>query len=255
MGLWEPSVLTKNSPARSTDAHISIVGHITKIELLRHLDATEMGNGFANRFMWVCSKRSKYLPRGGSLCDTDFYSIVTKLKNATEFARQKGETAFTWDEEGGAYWDSIYPRLSSGGNGMAGAVTGRAEPIVLRLSLIYALLEQSDAIREHHVRAAEALWNYCDESVKYIFGDKTGDPIADGIMCALQKAGEKGMTRTEIRDHFGRHLSTTEVVRALMGLQEQGAVRLEKEQDTGGRPAERWFAVMPSQPLAEDEEG
>jgi hypothetical protein len=247
-------VLTKNSPAKATDAHISIVGHITKIELLRHLDATEMANGFANRFMWVCSKRSKFLSRGGSLCDADFFPVVTKLRNATEFARQKGETAFTWDEEGGAYWDSIYPRLSSAGTEWRPQSPDGREPIVLRLSLIYALLDQSDSIRAHHVRAADALWNYCDNSVKYIFGDKTGDPIADGIMCALQKIGEKGMTRTEIRDHFRRHLSTTEVERALMGLQEQGAVRLEREQDTGGRPAERWFAVTPGQPVAEDEE-
>jgi len=51
--------LTKNSPARATGAHISIVGHITADELVRLLNATEAANGFLNRF-WcsACAARS-----------------------------------------------------------------------------------------------------------------------------------------------------------------------------------------------------
>lgn len=57
--------LTKNNPAVSTGAHISIIGHITKDELQRYLDRTEAGNGFGNRFIWLFVKRSKCLPEGG----------------------------------------------------------------------------------------------------------------------------------------------------------------------------------------------
>ena len=39
--------LVKNSPAKATGAHISIMGHITRDELRRYLDRTEAGNGFA----------------------------------------------------------------------------------------------------------------------------------------------------------------------------------------------------------------
>lgn len=42
------SSMTKNSPARCTNAHISIVAHITLEELIRLLDSTETSNGFAN---------------------------------------------------------------------------------------------------------------------------------------------------------------------------------------------------------------
>ena len=58
-------ILNKNSPARATGAHISILGHVTKAELLRYLTSTEAANGFANRFLWVCVRRSKCLPEGG----------------------------------------------------------------------------------------------------------------------------------------------------------------------------------------------
>ena len=41
--------IVRNDPLRATDAHIGIVGHITRAELLRYLTATELANGFANR--------------------------------------------------------------------------------------------------------------------------------------------------------------------------------------------------------------
>ena len=63
------STLTKNSPARATDPHVSIIGHITGTELKRLLSETEAANGFANRFMWFCVKRSKLLPEGGNFTD------------------------------------------------------------------------------------------------------------------------------------------------------------------------------------------
>jgi len=50
--------LTKNNPIRATGAHISILGHITQDELLRHLNDIEQGNGFANRFIWVLAAKS-----------------------------------------------------------------------------------------------------------------------------------------------------------------------------------------------------
>ena len=43
--------MAKNTPAKATDAHISIVGHITEQELHRALAEVEGFNGFANRFL------------------------------------------------------------------------------------------------------------------------------------------------------------------------------------------------------------
>lgn len=59
------STLTKNNPVKATGAHIGIVGHITEMELRRYLSETEVFNGFGNRFIWICVKRSKVLPEGG----------------------------------------------------------------------------------------------------------------------------------------------------------------------------------------------
>src|SRR4051812_34046025 len=67
---WEGGELrsmTKNSPARATDAHIGLIGHITTEEIRRYLSRTEMANGLGNRFMWFLVRRSKCLPEGGSV--------------------------------------------------------------------------------------------------------------------------------------------------------------------------------------------
>ena len=56
--------LTKNAPAHATGAHISIGGHITRDELRREISETDMANGLANRFLWLCVRRSKCSTRG-----------------------------------------------------------------------------------------------------------------------------------------------------------------------------------------------
>jgi hypothetical protein len=65
---WEDGnlrTMTKNSPARATDGHISLVGHITREEYRRELTQTESANGFANRCCIVAVDRSKCLRRAG----------------------------------------------------------------------------------------------------------------------------------------------------------------------------------------------
>jgi len=240
------STLTKNSPARATGAHISIIGHVTRPELLRYLSSTEAGNGFGNRFLWCCVRRSKFLPEGGQTHTLDLGPLMRELGEAVRFAR--GMEKLSRDDEARQIWASIYPDLSAGRPGLLGSMTARAEAQTMRLASIYALLDQSDRVRGEHLMAALALWDYCEASARYIFGQALGDPVADEILRAL-KAAPRGMTRTEVRDLFGRNKKADEVGRALGLLLEQNLVVFRKE-PTGGRPTERWF----TKDLAPDEE-
>src|SRR5205809_236291 len=74
--------LTKNSPARATDPHVSIVGHCTSQELIRNLDSTEAANGFANRFLWIYAERSKLLPDGGAFETVDLSRVTLRLQQS-----------------------------------------------------------------------------------------------------------------------------------------------------------------------------
>lgn len=237
-------VLTKNSPARATAAHVSLIGHITRDEVLRYLDTTEAGNGFANRFLWACVRRSKLLPEGGRIDEADFAAFVQRLTETVEFARGIGR--LRRDEEARALWHETYATLSREVPGLLGAVTARAEAQVLRLSCLYALLDKSLLIRRQHLEAALALWAYCEASARFIFGDTLGDPMADEILRALRRS-DSGLTRTEINRVFKGNRAAVEIGRALGRLLEMGLAMCQPDQSTGGRPAERWYAVEPSQ--------
>jgi len=148
-------ILTKNSPAVATGPHVSVIGHITRDELLRQLDSTEAANGFANRFLWVCVRRSKVLPEGGQPPEAELHALTGRLRDILAFAETAGE--LSRDDDARALWAEVYPELSAGKLGLFGAVTARAEAQVLRLSALYALLDRSTLIRPAHLVAALAV--------------------------------------------------------------------------------------------------
>jgi Bifunctional DNA primase/polymerase, N-terminal/Protein of unknown function (DUF3987)/Primase C terminal 1 (PriCT-1) len=234
-------ILNKNSPTQATDAHISLIGHITADELRRYLTVTEKGNGFANRILWICARRSKSLPEGGSVDQSELQGVISRIAEAAKFARSIDELRRT--EKAARLWREIYPELSAGSPGLLGAVTSRAEAQVMRLASIYALLDSSKVIKEVHLRAALALWKYAEQSARYVFGDSLGNPMADQLLKELRKSPD-GMTRTEIRDLFGRNRRAEEIEAALASLAECGLARTETDNGQGrGRPSERWVAL------------
>ena len=226
-------IMTKN-PIKASQAHISIVGHITKDELLRNLDETETANGFANRFLWCFIRRSKYLAEGGSLQESELNNLVTKMNKAAMYARMTKE--LKRDEQARRKWIEIYPKLSDGHTGLLGSVTSRAEAQVMRLACLYALLDCEEIILIEHLEAALALWQYCEDSARYIFGSQSGNKTADTIYAALLGA-EEGLTKTQIRDLLQRNASASQVNSALKLLIELGRVEVRKE-GTKGRSAE-----------------
>ncbi len=229
--------MTKNSPGRASAAHISIIGHITRDELLRYLDSTEYGNGFGNRFLWICVSRSKCLPEGGAIHTVDFSDLNSKLRQAVRFGAS-AERIFKTDSAK-RLWQSVYPELSEGKPGQLGAMTARAEAQVLRLSAIYALLDLSIEVQDVHLKAALALWKYSEDSARFIFGDALGDPIADELLRLLSRKST-GFTKTDIRDHFNKNMPALEIDKALNLLLKLRRIEQVKE-TTSGRPAERYF--------------
>jgi hypothetical protein len=230
-------ILTKNSPGRATEPHISLVGHITTEEFRRNLSSTEAANGFANRNLIVCADRSKKLPEGGQVDQDVMATLAAELASALTFAKTAGELRF--DDEARAFWREVYDELSEGKPGLFGSLLGRSEAHVLRLSMIFALTDSSRAIGPQHLMAAVSLWEFCERSIAHIFGDDLGDPVADDLLRVLRSRPD-GTTRTEIFNYFGRHQNSGRIAQALGLLLKHGLARVE-EQATGGRPVEKWF--------------
>lgn len=92
------------------------------------------------------------------------------------------------------------------------------------------------------VSAWYPLVRYSNDSVRHIFGDTTGNHIADTILRAL-RANPDGLSRTDIySDLFGRNTKAEKIDDALASLLATGMVRQQRLDRTGGRPANVFFA-------------
>jgi len=231
----ELNTLTRNSPAKATGASISIIGHITIPELLRNLKETELANGFANRFLWMVVKRSKSLPEGGNFSPSEIQRLAERLKDAVTYAQTVEE--MKRDDETKEIWSKVYDDLGNDKPGMYGTIVSRGQAQVARLSCLYALLDQSAIIKIEHLNAALAFWERAEASVRYIFGMRTGDPVADDILSALESRGE--LDQTGINELFGRNKRADSIELALSNLKGYGLITFRKE-ETGGRPRQLW---------------
>ncbi len=225
--------VTKNNSLRATGAHISVIGHITETELGKKMDNNAIFNGFGNRFLIVCAKRARLLPDGGNLTDESFEILAAELSKAIDAARKISR--LTRNDEARRLWHEVYPKLTGDRAGSFGAITSRAEAHVLRLSMIYALLDGKSQIEACHLKAALECWRYCQDSAFYIWGDLTQSGLADKIRIALVSAGKNGLTRSQLNNALGGRILADEIDAELGKMCERGGVVTETKA-TGGRP-------------------
>ena len=203
---------------------------LNRAELSKLLSENDSANGFANRFLWVHSSRTKLLPDGGDIQSVTFDTEIRLLRRAAQLARERGEMKRT--SEAREYWHTIYPNLTKDHHGRWGQVTSRAEAQVVRLALIFSVLDGAEEIALAHLQAAEAVWNYCSESARWAFMESRFSRHAQGILNAL---GQGPLTLAQIsREVFSNNASQNEIEECLREI--ESLITVEKK-TTGGRDA------------------
>jgi hypothetical protein len=237
-------VLTRKDPLAASGAHVSIIGHITREELLARLTDTDAANGFGNRFLFVCARRSKLLPNGGSLPEETRHELGRELGRRLDDARRI--RCVRRDGPSEALWVPMYHALAEDSpTGLAGSLTARAEAQCLRLSVCYALIDGSATMREQHLEAAWETWRYAEGSVRHLFS-RSGDPIESRLLAALDAAGGDGLDGREQHELFAGHASKVELDRARAELEARGLIKVRRE-PTAGRPRTVWIACEQSE--------
>jgi len=234
---WDGRRLETRSRGRTavaTGAHIGVVAHSTVEELRARMTDVEVYGGLAGRFLYVAARRSQLLSAGGNVPEEVFTALAETVRGPMDAARRTGRFCRTPGAE--ERWEEIYHELAADDPGaLLGAATARDAPQCLRLSLLYALLDGASAIDLEHVEAAYALWRYCRASAAYVFGDSLGDEVADKLYEAIVAAGPIGMTGTEQRDLFGRHVGGKRLEVARAHLEDRGLI-FSFPHESGGRP-------------------
>jgi Protein of unknown function (DUF3987) len=221
---------------RATGHHITVIGHITPGELrVRYAESTDVVGGTANRLLPFLVRRSRRLPDGGGAPGSVIEDPGKRLAGLREHAKlalryQRDEAAERW------WCGELYAELTPDEvpEGFIARMVARAAPQVMRLALVYCLLDASPVITTGHLAAAMALWRYSLASVQAIFGS-AGDPDLERLAEAAQGAGLGGLTSTQIRDLFGRHKSGAEIKELIDRLLATGDYDVITE-ETGGRP-------------------
>lgn len=231
----------KVSPCSATGAHVSIAAHTNESDLKLLLTENAMANGFANRFLFFAVRRSKELPFGGNVDEEQFAELAARVAERLEDAREEGRVE--WGAEAAALWATggTYSHLSRERYGLAGNLTSRAEAHVVRLALLYALLDGEREIGLAHLQAGLAVWDYAEATAYRLFGSSTGDPLADDLLRYIRGA-PTGIGRWDLHQCVGKNIPAAKIGTALQALRERNLARCEMLK-TGGRNAETWFPV------------
>jgi hypothetical protein len=167
-------------------------------------------------------------------------TFAPKLASAIKHGIDAGELDF--DIEADNLWERMYPEISKAVGGFVGEMMARSEAQIMRLTLIYALLDEASAMRVEHLEGAIALWDYCKASVRFVFGNLSGD--AQKIMDVLV-AYPDGISRTDLhialkKNLYGERLRLA--TEELIGLE----LLKDKKKESGGRPTTIYTANNPT---------
>lgn len=239
-GSVEP--LTKTNKIKTTGAHIGICTHITNAELHKKLDETEALNGFANRFLWVGAQRKKLVPLPEPMDPVKLLHLKERLIEILQHAHKTARMTFT--ENAKQTWYHSYPYLTESRPGLVGTVLGRAEAQVIRLAMLYALLDGSAHIRTTHLVSAMAFWEYCVSSAKIIFANRCEDTTAERIITALRKSPK---SKTDLFNVFNKRIRKAALDHALQDLISQGRIIQKTTQTTGAPKTVFQITVKPLQ--------
>lgn len=245
---WDGSKLQVRSRAKTsvaTNPHVALLGHVTLDPLRRHLCDEDIVNGFANRLLFIAVGRSKLLPEGSEVPSDLLKGLQWRSRRALIEGRKIGQVRFS--EAVRDQWAEFYRACANDPGGLIGAITARGEPMVARLSLLYAVLEGKREIAPHHLQAALAIWDHSEATCRWVWGDREGDPLADRLLAAIRAGGPEGLSLSEQSAALGRNTSAAVLEAIRTRLERRELIVTGRADSEGpGRPAVRSVAVMPA---------
>ncbi len=224
-------------PLIATAPHLAVNGHISPEEFRARVSQRDVAGGSYNRFLLLYVERSKRLPDGGGADHEAVREMSHDLRRRLGHARRIGEVR----RAGAAaeYWRHLYNALVDlEDDVIVSDWVARCIPYVMRLAALYAVLDGTAEVQEHHLRAASALVRYAMDSVRYVVQGGEAQPRSDTgyVSKLIKQAGPDGINRSALNKAFASRgdaaaldAALTEVL-ALPGF-------VSREVKTGGRPS------------------
>lgn len=226
--LWDGTTLqtlVRNNPAIARDPFGSLIAHITLQEFKDHLDLSDIRNGVLNRFIFLNSQMSKFLPFGGSMPEAILASIRQQLIEIIDFSRKIGEMSFT--SHGVSCWEDIYLRSFSAGDTDLADITARQIPILRRLACSFALFDRQQHVDVPHIEAALRITEHSSEVCNQFLNDLPNKhhKAAKWKLLVAIKSSNGGLTRDQIlKDVFQKNKDAASIQRLLQELETERTI-------------------------------
>ena len=199
---------------------------------------------FFNRILWFAVDAVGEVPVP-PLVDwqKDCPDLVNELRAIVYNFHNRLSSEMHWSPDALTEWNKYHRTVRKRTlSGLLGPIVKRSVPHVLRLTMIYTLLDNSCLMKPEHLAAAIAVVDYAERSAKTIFGQQTGDRYADKFLWHLDREPD-GIPRTDIYAILGRSRSAADVNMTLAVLKENElADCVVTRPKTSKKPIELWFS-------------
>ena len=167
---------TKSNRLYASDPHVCLSGAISPGELTGLMNARELTNGFANRFLMIWAERTRMLPFPKETPQAVVEQLAARTREVLAFtgANQHGLREHLHMElspQAQWHYSQLYRGELNGdlGDDVVGALLERRAPMLLRLAMLMALTDLQTRIDAQHIDAAMTWIRHATASVRFVF--------------------------------------------------------------------------------------
>jgi DNA replicative helicase MCM subunit Mcm2 (Cdc46/Mcm family) len=220
--------------------HLVVVGQMTPSAFRSGVDNLSLANGFMNRFIPILVARPHLIPWPGETSKRSrdlLGDLIHRCAHAPKGILRLSPKARRIYEQ----WYLTREKRREHLPEKVAQLTARGNANVIRLAVIYALLQGSLTIRTQEIRAAIAIIEYADASANFLLA--TGKVGLEAKITKILES-KSPLSRDELHRALGGHNTKEELNRALNALEEAGIIKTTTEQ-TRGRPRNLIELVTP----------